>query len=158
MGQSFRIFVYIWPIILFLSSHLTVLPPSPRSLLRWMPQQRPVGVCPHLWGVAPFFCDPQEAFLCMCIHRCFPWCQKYAPYLFTLAELSFCHLLCPWSVWVKTKFEFYSIWQIPGVQPSVPSISYLMFTFVSSSYDGEFKKSNDRVTLTHCWIPISCAQ
>lgn len=155
MGQSFRIFIYIWPIILFLSSHLTVLPPSPRSLLRC--HSRDLWGYVHPYGVGPpSFVTPKKP-SCVCAYINVFLNVRSRHLICTLLELSFCHLHCPWSVWLKTNFEFYSIWQIPGAQPSVPSISNLMFTF-GSSCDGEFKKSSDRVTLAHCWIPISCTQ
>ena len=58
IGQSFSVFVYIWPIILFLSSLLTspwTLPQMPMQHFSKIPPQRLVGTCLHLlWeGVAP---------------------------------------------------------------------------------------------------------
>ena len=75
---------------------------SPRCmhnfLLGWIPPQKPVDTFPLLlWGEASSLLDPQEAFLHMCRQERLPWPEKWAPYLLTLAELSFCHLLCPWE-------------------------------------------------------------
>ena len=120
------------------------------------PTSEAYGCMSTYYGVVPPpFLTPKEP-SCTCADReVLDFRSRHL--ICTLLELSFCHLHCPWSVWLKTNFEFYSIWQIPGAQPSVPSISNLMFTF-GSSCDGEFKKSSDRVTLAHCWIPISCTQ
>ena len=120
-----------WPIILLLSSYLTV----PRALskmcsqglLRWIPLQRTVGACSHfLWrgthGFPPPFW-PQGAFLHVCRQGSLPWSQEWAPYLSTLAELSFCHSFVLGS-WVRTMLDFYPTWQTPAVQPRGPSFSY----------------------------------
>ena len=95
IGQSFWVFVYLWPTILVFFFIWLVLEPSPRCVhdffLRWIPLQRPRAACPHLlWGGAPSFFDPQEGFLLMCRQESLPWSQEWAPYLFALAELSFC--------------------------------------------------------------------
>ena len=55
----------------------------------------------------PSLFDPKGAFLHMCRQGSLPRPQEWAPYLFTSTELSFCHWLCPWSVWVRTKLQFY---------------------------------------------------
>ena len=73
---------------------------SPRCmhnfLLGWIPLPKPVDTFPHLlWGEACSLLGPQEAFLHMCRQGSLPWPEKWGPYLLTLAELSFCHLLCP---------------------------------------------------------------
>ena len=66
--QFFGIFVYLWPFILFLSSHLIgpwTLPKICQQLLRWVPPQRPVGASPQsLCLPSPF--DSEEALLHMC--------------------------------------------------------------------------------------------
>ena len=58
--------------ISFLTSTWLVLGSSPRCLgnflLRWIPPQRPVGICPHLWDGNPSL---QAAFLRMCRREVF---------------------------------------------------------------------------------------
>ena len=58
-------------------------------LLRWIPLQRPMGVCPHLlWGGTPALLILWRAFLCTGKSS---WPQEWSSYLFTLANLSFYH-------------------------------------------------------------------
>ena len=75
-------------------------------------------------GVLSIF-DTQGVSLCICRQGGFPWPQEWSSYLFTSTKFSFCHWLCPWTVWVRTKLQFYSTWQIPAVQPRGTSIFYL---------------------------------
>ena len=86
------VFVYLWPITLFPSSHLTGPWSSPRCvrncLLRRIPPLRLMGACLRLSCLC-FLFDPQEAFLRMGRQGRLPWPQEWAPYLFALAELSF---------------------------------------------------------------------
>ena len=64
-------------------------------LLKRIPPQRSMGVCPHLlWGEVPSLLDPREASLHTIRQGRLPWPQEWASYLFALAELSFCHYLC----------------------------------------------------------------
>ena len=72
IGQSFLVFVYLWPIISFF---------FPRTLpniymyflLRWIPPQRTMDAGPHLlWGGIPSLFNPQGAFRCMCGEGSFP--------------------------------------------------------------------------------------
>ena len=73
------------------------------------PPQRPVGACPHLlWDGAPTLFDPQEALSHMFREGSLSLTSDGAPYLFALAEPSVCHLISPWSLWVRTELEFYS--------------------------------------------------
>ena len=93
-GQSFWVFVYPWPIIFFLSSHLTgpwILPKMQSQLFAKMdPTAQAYGCMSTLimgWGPLPF--PPQEAFLHMCPQVNLPWPQEWAPYLLVLLELGF---------------------------------------------------------------------
>ena len=90
------IFVYLWPITLFLSHTWLVHGPPQDActtfLLKWIPSQRAMGVWPHLlWGWVPSLFNPQEAPLHTGRQGRLPWPQEWASYLFALAELSFCH-------------------------------------------------------------------
>ena len=98
IGQSFWGFTYLWQIILFLFSHLVLGPPLPPNtcaqvFAKMDPTAEAHGCMSALiMGVVPSsLFDLQEAFLRRCRQGSFPWHQKWAPYLFTLAELSFCH-------------------------------------------------------------------
>ena len=86
-----------------------------------------VHVHPLLWGGIPSLLAT-KSLSCTCADRgVFPWSQEWSP-ISVLTELSFCHKLCLWSVWARTKLEFYSTWQTPAVQPRDPSISYFTIT------------------------------
>ena len=70
IGQFFRVFVYLWPVISFLFPHLTCSRTlsNPRAHLwtKWIPAQRPMGrlTSPILgWRLLLFW---QGAILCMC--------------------------------------------------------------------------------------------
>ena len=71
IGSSSRIFDYLWPITLFLSSHLTgpwTLPKMCEQLFAKMDLTAVAYGCMStlLWCGAPSLLDPQEAFLSMC--------------------------------------------------------------------------------------------
>ena len=96
-GQSFPVFVHIWPTILFLVSH----PTGPRTLptmraqlfVQMDPTAEACGCTstPLIMGWRPLPFWPQGDFLHMDRQGIFPWPQEWSSYLFTSAELSFCH-------------------------------------------------------------------
>ena len=84
--------VYLWPIILFFSSHLT----SPRTLRKMLAQLFTkmdfiVETCGYMytliigWALSLF--DPQEAFLDICRQGSLPGPQEWASYLFSRTQL-----------------------------------------------------------------------
>ena len=59
--------LFTWPIISFLSSHLTGPWTLPKILPRWIPLQRPIAAYLYLlWGEAPSLFELQGAF-CACV-------------------------------------------------------------------------------------------
>ena len=105
--------------------------PSPRRVCnfswRWVPPQiQRVGHGTSTldlgWSPSPFLIPKETS----CVDgESLPWPQERSSCLFASAELSFCHKLCPWSVWVRTKLQFCSTWWTPAVQPRSLSISYI---------------------------------
>lgn len=127
IGQFFWVFVYIWPIISFLSQHLLVLGPYPRCmsnfLLRWL-----VGACPHLWGWGSLPFQPQGAFLHMCAGRSFLDLRSGTSSLY----FSKCSALATSFVLGSVLGESRSLTFTPldkrGCLAQGPSVSYLSLT------------------------------
>jgi len=106
-----------------------VLGSSPRCLcnflLRWIPPQRPVGICPHLlWDGAPSLFDLQGAFLHMCRRKVFlDLRSRHLISLLQQSSASATSFVLGMSGWKKV--QSYSTWQTPAVQHRDPSISYV---------------------------------
>ena len=71
-----------------------------------------------------------------------PWTQGWAFYLLALAELSFCHQLCPCSVWVRTKLDFYSTWQTrcSAQRSTFTSVAIFLTSVAAEKFDSGLKK------------------
>ena len=129
IGQSFRVFVYLWPIILYLSSHVTGPWTLPKMHVQLFAKMGPttevnrwMSTLIMWWGLLPLgvppFSTPQKPSCTYADKEVFP--NLRSGYLISLLLQSSAFttsFVYPWSVWVRTKLEFYSTWQIPGVQP-----------------------------------------
>ena len=118
IGQSFQVFAYIWPIILFLSSHLG---PSPRCMcgffLKWILPQA-YGCMSSLvmeWGRLPF--QPPRSLPAHVHTGKSSLTSRTGTLLLYFGRAQLLPLAFPWSVWVRTKLEFHSTRQTLGVQP-----------------------------------------
>ena len=115
---SRSLFTFVWLSCFFLHTWL-VLGPSPRCVcnffLRWIPPQKPMGTYPYYGVGPPPFSTPKKT----------SWeCRQGSKSSWTLGvgTLPLCFsgvqllpLICPWSVWVRTKLELYSTY-IGGLQ------------------------------------------
>ena len=73
IGQFFRIFVSIWPVVYFFTPVWSMDPSQDAFLLRWIPPQKPICACLYLlWSGAPFLFGPQEGFLACADREVFP--------------------------------------------------------------------------------------
>ena len=91
---SFRVFAYLWIIILLISSQLTgpwTLPQVRVKLFSKIHLFSGAYGCMStlIMGWGPSLFNLQEAFLSMCRQGSLCWTQEWAPYLSALAELSF---------------------------------------------------------------------
>ena len=107
-------------------------------LLKQIPPQRSMGVCPHLlWGEVPSLFDPQEASLHACRQGRLPWPQEWASYLcFSRAQLL--PLPCPWECLGENKSSVLlhvTNTRHPAQRPTVSHLITKQSVFQSQVYD-----------------------
>ena len=114
IGQSFQAFAYIWPVILFLSLHLTDPQALPKMHVQVFAKTNPTAhayCCMSTlitgWRPPPFLI-PKKPFSSCAYREVFLDPRRGHLISQQQSSVSFCHNLCPWSGWVRTKPEFYS--------------------------------------------------
>ena len=78
-----------------------------------------------------------------------PWPQGWAFYLLAIAELSFCHQLCPCSVWVRKKP--WILLHLTNTRCSAQMSTFTSVAMFLSSVAAE--KSDSSLKQTNEWLP-----